>query len=390
MSPKGKERTTGNSSQTRMSGRGPQNAEPHADGRETSSPESLSPREGEALPGRNQNNEQPVKGSVQVSLSPNIIITSQNEKTIVDSGGKEITPQLPKDDNDVILENPTVKTPTAVTGEGEGDNRNITKGSNQERDEGDNNNPRAKEPWHDAFLELKATSLELKAIRERTDKLDKIEAATLTLTEQMAKSKIVGKTSALEAKVDDNVTQVSNLNEEIRSLKDKVEKQDQQITQLLKLKENYKRATQKSIGEMNDLIQVQKEQVDSFHGVSKRLKNDIMNDVEGKVDGLVKEMNHNKLKNQAYRNRQNLVITGLEEEVDKSPKKAATDFIETSLKVKDTEIEEAYRIGPAPTEGSSYCRPLVVKFTNFAQRNRVWKKRIDITAEQDDHKIRVQ
>lgn len=389
MSPKGKERTTRNSSQTRNSGRGPHTADPSAPEEETSAHKSLSPHEGKPLPEDHQNNDRTDEKTVHVSVSKanepqksriehESIIQSHNLSDLV--GGK--------DNNKVTSPNSFQQPPGSLPPMGDNTVNGDSPLDHMPGHDDNTNKSKPEGPWQQALRELKATSTELKAIRERMGKLDTIEAATSALTLQL--SAVVGKTSELETKVEDNSSKVRSMEEEINTLKERVKKQDREIEKLSKLKEDYKKATRKTIGEMNELIQTQKDQVDSFHEKSNNMKRDIMDKVDSKMEGLSKDLAHHKLKNQAYRNKQNLVITGLEEEENKIPKTAASEFIESSLKIKDIGIESAYRIGAPPTEGSTYNRPLVVKFSSQEDRNKVWKKKVDITGENDDHKIRVQ
>lgn len=395
MPPRGKERTTRNSSQTRVTGRESQTADSHAAEGGTSSQELLSQASDMELPAGKQNKPHTDKTNEQVG-----VLEGNTEKKNNGTGNKMVSnnelitgPSTESISGDL---NPSSPAHPLTPMSKEGDNRDsqhspertAQEKTNREQKEGFTGKSKPGDPWHEAFLELQANSVELRYIRTRMEKLDSIEEATSTLTTKL--STIAGKTAKLESQVEGNTSQVRDLKEEISILKDRAAKQDQKIQELLNIKEDYKKATRKSIGEMNDLVKAHKDQVDSFNEVSERMKNDIMDRVDTKVDGLSKDLSHTKLKSQAHRNKQNLVITGLEEDVNKSPKKEAAEFIESSLKIKDVDIDVAYRMGTPPAEGSSYCRPLVVKFARMEDRNKVWKKRVDITAEKDDHKIRVQ
>lgn len=345
----------------------------------------LSPHEDATLPGKNQNKDNTIENNAHVSFPKD----GSRDRDLNSKEAPEKSQKMNNDNCNKSSGDPTTQSRSPPTEEG--DNR-------EEGEEGDNslenhekNSSKSKtgEPWHEAFLsELKATSTEMKAIRTRMEKLDSIEAATSQLTTQI--SAVMGKTTVLETKVEEHDSQFKEMKEEIKSLKTRVEQQDKKIEELSQLKTDYKKATRKAIGEMNELIQVQKDQVDSFHETSERVKKDILIEVDDRIEELSEDVNHNKLKNQAYRNRQNIVITGLVEEENISPKKAASDFIKETLKIKDIEIEEAYRIGTPPSEGSSYCRPIVVCFAKLTHRKKVWKNRINITADNDNHQIRIQ
>lgn len=387
MSPKGRNRNTRNSSQTRPSGQELQKAGAGTAEKSSAAQRLLSPQDGKALPEGNQNKDQMSKKGSQVGLPKNQggSNTEGNNKT--DLCSKDKQPKLSEGHENEITLNPSTQAPTLKAGGG--DNKEERDNSSQAQDNQSSfHGSRPGDPWHEAFLEMKATSQELKAIRVRMDKLDSIEEATSSLTAQL--SMVVGKTEALESKVEDNTTQVRDLQREIDALKNRVEKQDKKIEELSNLKEDYKKATKKTLGEMNNLVKSQKEQADSMHEANNHMKNEIMDRVEEKVEEISEDLAHTKLKNQAYHNRNNLVIIGLKEETDKNSKKVASDFIDSALKVKDIEISDAYRIGNMPAEGSAYSRPLVVKFPKKEERNKVWKKKAEITAEEDDHKIRIQ
>lgn len=393
MSPKGKERTTRNSSQTRNSQREPSGAVPSAMQQEMATSDAFSPPQGESLPGGKQNKNKSAagKGKTQVG-EQHSHITSPHEMenegiTLSNDNTNETGRGLGIGESEEQKEAQTTSSRSTEVDdiggkEPHGDKQQQGQYSNQEKDREEFfYKSKPGEPWHETFLELQA-------IRATMNKLDRIDTATSTLTEQM--SSVLGKTTELENKVETNATQVKDLKAEINTLKDTVAKQGEMIRSITNLKDDYKRATRKTIEEMNDLIQQQKDQVDSFHDKTDRLKKDILVEVDGKIEDLSQNLSHKELKNQAFRNRHNLVITGLEEEQGKSPKKAAEEYIESSLKIKDVKVTEAYRVGAPPAEGSSYHRPLVLKFSNLAHRNKVWKGRVDLTSDKDDHKIRVQ
>lgn len=53
-------------------------------------------------------------------------------------------------------------------------------------------------------------------------------------------------------------------------------------------------------------------------------------------------------------------------------------------------LDIAYRLGTAPHEGSTYTRPLVIAFDRVADRNYVWRKRMDIKQTQGAREIHIQ
>lgn len=138
---------------------------------------------------------------------------------------------------------------------------------------------------------------------------------------------------------------------------------------------------------MNELIEQQKGQVDQFQATAKRIKSDIRSDIKldvlhriedsskrtnadmksdlrHEIETLSHSISHTALKKEAYDNRNNLVIVGLQEDANKSAQKSVADFFISTLKLKDIKFNVAYRIGSPPGPNSMYCRPILVKFPN--------------------------
>lgn len=65
-------------------------------------------------------------------------------------------------------------------------------------------------------------------------------------------------------------------------------------------------------------------------------------------------------------------------------------FFKTQLKLRRFHLQLAYRIGPAPAEGRLYNRPLLVKFSNLADRNFVWKNRKEVPTTEGQSPIKIQ
>lgn len=290
------------------------------------------------------------------------------------------------------------------------------------------------EPWKDAFGELRA-------LRSEMAKIDRIDKTTMSLSDQM--SAMFNKTSALETKTVSNASKIKSLNEEVSnlkavvaeqkakieensslkaliekqnekieetsSLKAMVEKQNEKIAGLAKIQEQlqastkvtmgeitetYSKKTKRTIGEMNDLMVQQKEQVESFNSATKRIKTDILHEVDKKVDqkvgSLAQDLSHKELTKQAFSNRHNLIITGLPEDSTKSVFELTKDFLGNTLGIKDVDIGSPYRIGSPPGTDSSYARPIFIKFQHISHRNKVWRKRQEITAEDGVNVTRIQ
>lgn len=270
------------------------------------------------------------------------------------------------------------------------------------------------DPWYETFQELKAirhdtfqelqamrhdTSHELKAIRERMTQMEsseeprlaqlgRIEESTSSFKNQIAA--VVNRTTEIENKVENNNSKVQELCQEISTLKQIVQNQEDKITALTNLKEEISKDSKETVAEMNTLIQQQKDQVGSFNDTTKRFKREIHKEVDQKLNTFSQNLDHKSLKDQAFRNRHNLVVTGLAEDPSKNTQTLVSEHFVNTLKIPKVDIKAAQRIGPEPTEGSSYCRPILVKFPIITHRNLVWKKRMDITAEDGETKIRIQ
>lgn len=282
------------------------------------------------------------------------------------------------------------------------------------------------DPWFDTFSELRALRSRMEKIDTRMNKLDSIEESTSSLSNQVLA--VVQKTSEIEAKVssntakvssnaakvDSNAAKISDLNKEVSSLKELVAKQSRTISDLSKVNEDITRNNKRTVAEMNDLVGKQKEQVDKFQSTAKRMKSDIKSDilhqmkdttkqiesdiradikvdvthqVEDKMSAFSQELSYKSLKDQAFQNRHNLVFIGLNEDSSKSTQKIVSDFLKTNLKIEDVEMGTAYRIGATPGENP---RPILAKFPKLPHRNKIWKKRMEISEEEGASTIRIQ
>lgn len=274
---------------------------------------------------------------------------------------------------------------------------------------------------------------ELKAIRARLDTVYKIETTTSSLAELL--KNITDRTSKLEEVVQSNVTLIQEIktdatstkaeinansinlnkvNAEVATLKETVELQGRAIVKLTTLKADllkqnkevkaqlYKQnqAVKADLiqqnegikGEMSKLIDQQKEKVDSFHATTKTVERNIMEKAEEKIEERVGTISHNisfqKLKDQAYANRFNVLITGLEEVPEKSIKTTVSDLFR-KMGEENMIIADAYRLGTA-TNDSSYHRPVKVRFSQLPDRNKIWRKRMNVPAEDGTRKVRIQ
>lgn len=265
----------------------------------------------------------------------------------------------------------------------------------QQNPRGNVNQGEPENPLNVIFQELRA----MRADMVRLDKLDKIEETTSSLNKQI--TTMVHQTTEIETKVDTNATQVIALREEISALKNVVstqgrtiEEQGEAIVSFQQMKEDIEKNSQEAIGEMNKLIQQQKEEVHSLQQDTKRIKLDINQEVDAKIDAkidsLSQDLDYKDLKKQAYYNRQNLVVIGLPEDQTKDTQTLVTEYLRDTLKISNAGIKVAYRIGAEPKENSKYNRPILIKFQKASFRNSLWKKRTETTAEEGQTRIRIQ
>lgn len=205
-----------------------------------------------------------------------------------------------------------------------------------------------------------------------------------------------------------NADMVTEMQEEIKVLRQMVDKHQSTIHNLQKVKDDFTTTTHKVVGEMNKLVEAQGEQVHEFKTIrtnvqqeSQRQK-DLFEDLKSsnqeiqkgtqlQVQQISEDLAYKKLKDQAYNKRNNLVIIGLPEHETNSAYSVAITFFKTTLKIRRRlEVETAYRIGQIPPEGSPYIRPLIVRFAKQPDRNLIWKQRNKIPQVEGNQRIRIQ
>lgn len=272
-------------------------------------------------------------------------------------------------------------------------------------------NPSA--PWHMAFHQLKTMG-------GRMSQLDSIQETTTTLKSQM--DQVLGRTLKLEKHVQQNDSEidalrqdiehlkqtVSNQNETIHSLKqaqqirdsqtdqqllsfkqslDKIEKNsEQQISQIKQSLAKREQSTEQQLSKVKQLVDRQEKKTEQLSSLRHKIKAETQ-DTLTQHEQLVA---YNALKDKAFANRNNLVITGIAESEQYSPVSQITHFLKTQLKLEKLSIASAYRLGKEPRQGSSYSRPLLVKFKYNSDRNLVWRKRKEIKQGNDGNISRIQ
>lgn len=111
---------------------------------------------------------------------------------------------------------------------------------------------------------------------------------------------------------------VRELGDDVSTLKSVSLKQEKSISALKNLKEHISKDNEKRVKEMDELMEVQREQVESFNSTSGALRQSISEEVDEKIEKrfeqLAQESRFQHLREQAFRSRFNLVITGLPEE----------------------------------------------------------------------------
>lgn len=249
---------------------------------------------------------------------------------------------------------------------------------------------------------LSALASELSAIRSKMDTLDKIESSISTLVSQFGG--LAERTGKVEAKVDAHDSKFLEVDAELTSLRQTVDRQSKAIAKLTNMKTDLLKQNQevkadlvqqnKGITkEMNQLLEQQKNQVDSFRSTTKRIENNILERVEQKTEEKAshasQEASFKSLKDQAFAKRCNLVITGLEEDDSKSVPSAVKELFKT-LGADKLGIKEAYRLGVRRADDNTYRRPIIVEFSNISDRNKVWRKRNGISSVEGEQRVKIQ
>lgn len=252
----------------------------------------------------------------------------------------------------------------------------------------------------------------------------KIEENTANLSKELAR--IGNRTADLEEAVEATSAKVRELGDDVSTMKSTAQRQEQSIVSLKKMKEELSCSTNKKLEVMNERIESQREQVVSFQSTVNQFKDGISEELEEKLGAkadLLKEnlagvidtkleeklevkleeklevrfkqiaqaSHFQSLREQAFDNRLNLVVSGLAEDEQKSTADLVLHFFESTLNIKKVEFASAFRMGPLTNDHQSYSRPILVRFRNNYHRNKVWRKRKRkaSSGEGDDQKIRI-
>lgn len=401
-----KEHNTRNKPGIRGEGRGAQNAAPSP--RTSASPPSrpLSPTRVKENPHRNQNKDG------KSLKSPTILTTKvAKSKATKDNSSLQTFPKNGRSSNDTPLydKQRTLSTSHAPLSE-MGDNREIAIQTDT---------PPGEELPPSQVQLMVAMAAELKEIRGRLDKLDRIDASTSSLDTKLGG--LLERTASLETSVASHSSKlqeaeesivshsskIHEVNTELADLRATVELQGRAIAKLTTMKTDILKKNKEAVGEINSLIGQHKKQVDALHTTTQTMEEKILIKVEEKVEKKEKvmldrvekqveekvgevshDMSFKSMKDQAFQKRHNIVFSGLEEDHTKSTVSIVKNFCRT-LGINKVNFESAYRLGNQPQGASNYCRPVIATFSRLADRNRTWRKRKDIPSE-NTRPIRIQ
>lgn len=240
----------------------------------------------------------------------------------------------------------------------------------------------------DAAKNILLVLSEIQDIKRRMQKIESIETTTASLAEQLGGA--LKRTADLETTVSGNSSKLRKLDEEVHSVNSKVAKQEKTLSGLKSMKEEIAKSSAETVGQMNDLIDTQRQQVDSFNAGTKQLKKDILLEMQQMLCQRDNDKYCQSLKDQAFDNRHNLILVGISEDQNKSTRQLIQAFFKESLGLNRIGIAEARRLGSLQDAGGEQARPIFVKFSTLSHRNLVWRKRGRIPNGDDGNTIRIQ
>lgn len=254
------------------------------------------------------------------------------------------------------------------------------------------------DPWH-------LTYNELKIMRARMGTLENVEEATLEFAQRL--QALTNRAATNETKISQNTDEIKGLKEEIAKLRDKVDSQQNTISNMNKIKDDFSQKSHRIVSEMNTLLEQQGQQVESLKIIRRDIKIDTQNQkdqletfkacyqesqehIEQQIKDVNTDRDHKSLTDQVFQNRHNIIITGLPEDNSHSTYSIVTKFFKEQLKLKKLRINATHRLGRAPFEGNPYTRPILVKFAILAERNMVWRMRRDVPTIEGQPSIKIQ
>lgn len=225
--------------------------------------------------------------------------------------------------------------------------------------------------------------------------MHKIEETTSTLSKDLLN--VIQRTASLESAFKASSARVRELDEEVSSLKNVIHEQEQSISSLQRMNEGISKSTDAKMTEMHEVIETQKEQVQSLQSANEHFKQEVLQIIDSKIDHKIatkseteaQEVHFQRLRDRAFQNRFNLVVSGLAEDSQKSTAVVVKDFLKSKLNITTVEILSASRLGSIQDGTSTYSRPILIKFTHLPDRNLVWRKRQTFGGNEDQQKIRI-
>lgn len=296
------------------------------------------------------------------------------------------------------------------------------------------------DPWHLTYTELHAMRVEfaqqLQAISSRnafteskvstnSEKIKELEERLQSLKDTVENQQqaimILEKEKQQTTHNRDNIKEVEN---QFQSLKVTVDNHQQAIKELgkekqqtthnlenmktdfAKTKDEFSQSSKRAMSEMNSLLEQHHQQVLSFRGIKediqqcsqqqkedlrsfKTVQTDIQKDVQQQFKHISEDIAFKDLKDQAFKNRFNIVVTGIPENESYSVLSQANHFFKTKMKFKKFDLETAYRKGQLPPNNNNYIRPLVIKFSRLPDRNLVWRSRYNIPQQEGHQQVRI-
>lgn len=284
----------------------------------------------------------------------------------------------------------------------------------------DHNQPHslASSPWQLVYSEMKSMRLEMTSMSKRLSQLDKIERDVGSLKSQI--DGISSKTRDLERALKDHSTDIDSLKTSLSETTSKINDYDSSIEKLWAYTDEIASKADQRVRELKEAVQENIDRIGQIGDVKATIKKEVefqikevlqvfkqefkkecgeqirrssqstKNELHQSINRTAHYFAYKSLQDQAFFNRHNLVIRGIQEHETDSAFSQAANFFKTSLNLSRISIDVAYRLGKPPSQGSSYVRPIVVKFSKISDRNTVWKKRNVIPQQGRGKTIRIQ
>lgn len=290
--------------------------------------------------------------------------------------------------------------------------------------DGDPLNSTPSDPWHLTYMELRAIRLEfaqqLQTITNRTASTESKVSINSGQIKEMGEhinalqETIKNQQQVTESTTSANSAKIQEMGQQILTLKETIDNQRQTIHDLNKVKQEFAKSKQdftqssnRSVSEMNKLLEQQRQQVLTLRDIRQNIQHDmekqqdelqsfktihtdIQKDVQQQFKQVAEDGAFKEQKEQAFKNRYNIVIIGLQEHETYNDYSVASHFFKTKLNLKKLRIQTAWRRGQIPSHDNNYIRPLVVTFARLIDRNLVWRRRKNFPKTDGDQHIKIQ